>query len=183
MGYSVMQEKMKLVDLMRAQSVKRWTIVHTTKQQSLAEHTFNVVMIARAICSKLGIEDAAVIKGAMVHDLDEIMTGDIPTPFKKEARSQGIELNDIMRRVSHTTLTPLEEAVIKAADILEANWFIKEFGSGTHAGKVAIWTGIHIEEFIEKMQLQTSLLESFDVDAFVDAVDQIRSDLEGSPTI
>ena len=47
---------MKLNDMMRAQHVKRFHIVNTTKSQSVAEHSFNVALIARAIAIKMGFD-------------------------------------------------------------------------------------------------------------------------------
>lgn len=128
-----MSNQMNIQDLLRAESVKRWTIVHTTKNQSLAEHTFNVTMIARAICKKLRVDDYNVMKAAMAHDLDEIRTGDIPTPFKKAAKDQGVDLNDIYERVTDRQLGGLEQSIVKSADRLEALWFVTNFGSGRHA--------------------------------------------------
>ena len=126
----MLKNKMGLVDLLRAQSVKRWTIVHTSKNQSLAEHSFNVCMIARAVCKHMSMDDTNVIKGALVHDLDEIRTGDIPTPFKKAALTQGIDLNAVYTRVTDRSLSHVEQRIIKFADTLEAYWFITEFGVG-----------------------------------------------------
>lgn len=172
-----MSNRMNLVDLMRAQSVKRWTIVHTTKQQSLAEHTFNVTMIARAICNKAGIPDHNVMKATMAHDLDEILTGDIPTPFKEEARSQGIELNDIMKRVSHVTVSREEAAIAKAADILEAEWFINEFGQGSHADQVKIYMGVQVENYIEGLQVEG--LE----EELIYCIESVRAELQRIPQL
>lgn len=131
-----MSNQMGIQNLLRAQSVKRWTIVQTVKDQSLAEHTFNVTMIARAICKELRHDDAEVTKAALAHDLDEIFTGDIPTPFKTAAREKGVELNDIYEKVTNRKLSDLDSRIVKIADIVEAYWFIREFGVGRHANEV-----------------------------------------------
>jgi hypothetical protein len=118
-------------DILRAQDVKRWTIVRTSVQQSLAEHTFNVVMIARSIAVQMDLSDQEVndvVYCALGHDLDEILDGDIPSPVKEKnpgmfPRKKG----DWPDRVIQ---------IVKAADLIEAHWFIKDAGQGRHADQV-----------------------------------------------
>ena len=87
---------MEINEIMLAQQVGRWNIVRATKNQSVAEHMYNVCMIARAICSRLKIDDTMVMKAALEHDLDEVFTGDIPHPAKVMARQKGMELNSLL---------------------------------------------------------------------------------------
>ena len=129
---------MKIQDILRAQYVKRWTIVNTTRDQSLAEHTFNVTMIARAICKEYNICDVNVMKACLAHDLDEILTGDIPTPVKLMAKGKGWDLNAIYERVTSRTLSKDEEWIVKIADSIEASVFLDENGSSDrHTKRVA----------------------------------------------
>ena len=125
--------ELKLKDILRAQNVKRWVIVNTSRNQSLAEHSFNVIAITREICKRLNIADANAIKYAFDHDLDEILTGDIPTPAKKRL---GIETGDGYDGKSLTGCNDLEISVVKVADVLEAILFIEENGVGQHASEV-----------------------------------------------
>lgn len=127
---------MRIHELLRAQDVKRWGIVRMAKQQTLAEHSFNVAMIARAFAKVLDVNDEQITKAALCHDLDEIKTGDIPTPFKDAAREQGVELNDIYQHATGRTLSMRDEKIIKLADIVEAAWFCHEYGMGNHAENV-----------------------------------------------
>ena len=124
---------MDIHQILRAQDVKRWGIVRMHKQQSLAEHSFNVAMIARALAKALGVPDEQITKAALCHDLDEIITGDIPTPFKAMAREKGMELNEIYQHATGRTLAKVYENIVKLADILEARWYVQEYGYGTHA--------------------------------------------------
>lgn len=109
-------------------------------------------MIARAICATLGVEDSNVIKGAFVHDLDEIKTGDIPTPFKEKVRSQGFELNDVYERVTNRSLSFLDQRIIKAADLIEAHWFISEFGAGRMGEQVEQDMRERVDKFISEWE-------------------------------
>lgn len=128
------KEQMGIQDLLRAGDVKRWTIVRTSVPQSIAEHTFNVVMIARAIAKEAGIDDKYVIKYALEHDLDEIRTGDIPSPTKKSMAIEGahVEYRGVNKPNEHT----VPWAMVKAADLIESCWFITENAVGRHAKEV-----------------------------------------------
>jgi len=122
---------MKIQDLMLAQDVKRWTIVRTIRDQSLAEHMYNVTMIARAIAANLGIDDTKIIKYALDHDLDEILTGDIPTPAKER-----LKINTAYDGKSFSACNSREASVVAMADIIEAIAFITDNQVGRHAHHV-----------------------------------------------
>ena len=124
---------LKIQDILRAQDIKRWTIVRTVRQQSLAEHTFNVVMIARAIAKKAKLSDASIIKYALEHDLDEILTGDIPSPTKRRAAAAGLDLKLLENRGQNKPKNNTVHEVVKAADLIENLWFLHEHGVGRHA--------------------------------------------------
>ncbi len=121
--------RLQIQDILRAQDVKRWTIVNATRQQSLAEHTFNVIAIARSIAANMGIADEKIIKYAFDHDLDEILTGDVPTPAKDR---MDYVVDDYAGK-SSDNCTPLDKSVVMIADTIEAVWFINTNGMGRHA--------------------------------------------------
>ena len=124
---------MKIQDVLLASSVKRWTVVNTIHQQNLAEHTFNVVMIARAIAKRLGIDDTKIIKYALDHDLDEILTGDIPTPAKRRLGIDTTPYEGKARKACNSD----EISVVVMADLIEAVVFIMDNQVGRHAHTVA----------------------------------------------
>ena len=127
---------MEIHDILRAADVKRWHIVRTHKPQSVAEHTFNVCMIARAIAKLAGVPDENIIKAALAHDLDEVLLGDIPTVIKERVRDGGVDINALYKRVTGRTLSVVDEIILKASDRLEAYWWISENGNGSHADLV-----------------------------------------------
>lgn len=121
-------------------NIKRCGIIDTSKEQSVAEHSYNVAMICIEIFNRVPKEDVEyamrqnVIEFALAHDLSEIVTGDIPTPFKKE-------LGDAMKKVEQSlfpkitlhkeSLTELEVDILKAADLIDAVRFIGKYGMGS----------------------------------------------------
>lgn len=127
---------MKINDILRASGVTRWHIVRMARPQSLAEHTFDVVMIARAIAKIAGIDDYEIIKAALLHDLDEIITGDIPTPTKVRARANGWELNDLYKDITGRELSPDESLVVQLADKLADLHWLWLHALGPHSNRV-----------------------------------------------
>lgn len=127
---------MGIHDILRASDVQRWTIVRTVKKQTVAEHTFNVVMLARRIANILEIPDEEIIKCALEHDLDEIMTGDMPAPVKKQMREKGFMPEELENRQERPELA---KTIVKAADFIESTWFLHENAVGRHADQVLEW--------------------------------------------
>jgi 5'-deoxynucleotidase YfbR-like HD superfamily hydrolase len=127
---------MKINDILRASGGTRWHIVRTVRPQSLAEHTFDVTMIARAIAKIAGYEDYEITKAALLHDLDEIVTGDIPTPTKEKARDNGWELNDLYKSITGRELSGDETLIIQLADKMADLHWLWLHALGPHANRV-----------------------------------------------
>ena len=127
---------MRINDILRASGVTRWHIVRTVRPQSLAEHTFDVVMIARAVAKIAGVDDYEIIKAALLHDLDEIVTGDIPTPTKQKARDNGWELNDLYKTVTGRELSPDESLIIQLSDKMADLHWLWLHALGPHSNQV-----------------------------------------------
>lgn len=66
--------------------IPRWTIVRKIRTQFLAGHSYLVAMYANDICVMLGVDRNVHIKAlqyALWHDMDEIISGDMPGPAKR----------------------------------------------------------------------------------------------------
>jgi 5'-deoxynucleotidase YfbR-like HD superfamily hydrolase len=103
------------------------------KEQSVAEHSYFVALYAARIASLLsaGIRiRAAVMAEALSHDLDEVMTGDVPSPAKRHLRgtatlAEYLEPVERMKEsIEATMLLPSEydyvRSIVKLADVFEA---------------------------------------------------------------
>ena len=74
--------------LSRQKYINRWALMRNDREESLAEHSYEVSMVAHALCiianqrygKNLDANKAAVI--GLYHDASEIITGDMPTPVK-----------------------------------------------------------------------------------------------------
>ncbi len=139
---------MNLQDILRAQDIERWTIVNVVRKQSLAEHTFNVIAIARSLARYVGIRDENIMKYAFDHDLDEILTGDIPTPAKEMLKTKDAYIGK-----SRSRCDSIELAIVSLADSIEAIWYINIHGLGRHSVQVC-------DYLIDKLNKRVALYSS-----------------------
>lgn len=130
-----------LHDIIRAGTVKRFHIVNTTRIQTLAEHQWGVAVLACEIAGRLGWDDAAVARLALlsiVHDAGEVRTGDVPTPTKARLREAlGSSADEVLAQFDPTLdVSKPFKAVMKCADYLESMIFLMEHKVGRHSDAV-----------------------------------------------
>jgi 5'-deoxynucleotidase YfbR-like HD superfamily hydrolase len=113
----------------RLSVIKRWSIVHTIQQQSVAEHCFNVERIAVRIAKEwLDFNDDLVLfeisQYALHHDDFEAVSGDVPSTVKRY-------FNGKLAEREHEDIIPIRsdppssiKNVVKLADRLEWYWFL-----------------------------------------------------------
>lgn len=128
--------------LLDCQHVKRWTLVCTTAESTVASHSFNVACIAMAIRQRMfntaHYSEQDVCYYAILHDVDESETGDIPTPTKKAMRTAGVEPNELFETQGLLPEPPPEiKAITRIADLIDNWFFIHEHGSGGRARSAA----------------------------------------------
>lgn len=127
--------------LFRMKDIDRWGLMYNTKSETLAEHSMQCALIAHAL-ALIGIREFArtysaerICTAALLHDMSEILTGDLPTPVKYH----NDEIRDAYKKIEayaeERLLAPLEpesravyeglchlsdqeHAVVKAADKL-----------------------------------------------------------------
>jgi 5'-deoxynucleotidase len=77
-----------LAYLLRMKYINRWSLMRNTLNENIAEHSLQVAIIAHLLANikntyfdgKLDPDRVAAI--AMYHDVNETITGDLPTPIK-----------------------------------------------------------------------------------------------------
>jgi 5'-deoxynucleotidase YfbR-like HD superfamily hydrolase len=120
-------------ELRDLQHVKRWAIVPTIFKQSVAEHSFFVALYVQELCAVTGTPlNVEVIQHALNHDMAEIRSGDIASPYKEENN-----IKDSDEFVSHIPLSVSRRIIVKCADLIEASLFImneEKFGNPNVAG-------------------------------------------------
>lgn len=138
---------------MRTGHVHRWQIVRTSRDQTLAEHLYLVYTIVYEIVTAISLpipEAMLALRWALIHDLPEVVTGDIATPIKaamKKAVPESDPVHDIEMKLDEryaTTLLiikeqcPISKDIVKLADLMEACFFLRTEGMGDHAESVRV---------------------------------------------
>lgn len=128
--------------LMDAQHTKRWSLVGTTIENTVATHSFNVAVLAMAIRRKMmntnHISESELCFFALMHDIKEVYTGDIPTPTKNKMKDAGFDPENFDPEVPDERQPPPEmKAIIRLADLIDNYLFIAEHGQGTRARSAA----------------------------------------------
>ena len=135
----MIQIMLKFSDRFRQQEVKRWHIVNTTRAQTLAEHAFNVWMIAHELVlairrrwdGPIGSLDPTFVLACLTHDEHEVRMGDRPTCAKQYGDTQ--KYASTYHAALWETVPLWQRELIELADSIEAFWFIQEHGVGQYA--------------------------------------------------
>ena len=131
--------------LARMKYITRWSLMHSTRAESLSEHTCDTALLAHMLCliarryTGTPCRPKTVAVAALYHDASEILTGDLPTPIKyynpdiRDAYKQ-VEaiacrkltgmLPQRLQDIYADLLTPADpevEELVKAADKLSAH--------------------------------------------------------------
>lgn len=133
-------------ELRTAAIVPRWSIVFTLNKDTVASHTYFVIFYARQIAKLINWQGSMedLMTYAMCHDLDELITGDIVSPVKKEIIDFSAARNYIFDQMQskmplvNEDLNTLHNAedimrIVKAADCLDALLFLimeRRMGNG-----------------------------------------------------
>lgn len=174
----VLCHMLNLRQRLRASHVKRWHIVECTKTQTVAEHSFNVAIIAEEICRKIGISGdirSEVMDYAIHHDVPEVILGDLPTSVKsvfgEDALEEVEKISEELDPLAWST-NPEVKRIVKLADLLDSVIFLAQYGVGTHAKKVrrVIMKDVGLVLFKfdyqerEKLQLLVNKIATWDTD-------------------
>lgn len=162
--------KLTLYDFLRIGHIKRWHNVNTTREQTVAEHCFMVMLIALhlycRICPKGQRDEAAMLcllVAAMFHDAPEAAGGDTPTPAKRLIRELTGDpaIFDKLDKFLMPELPYLGGSVpdaldvfIRVADKIEAYHFIHDNGTGPHAEIVKHGARRNLEDLALKLDAE-----------------------------
>lgn len=140
-----MKDKTNVRNMLRLTTIKRWQIVEMLKEQSVAEHVYRVFILVRDLLDDLediphnSFEHQAAQLWAIVHDMEEVFTGDMPATVKQvlEKLSPGIgkKLKEEILTVHFPTLLTqtrgLDNTVtaiyVKVAEIVEQILYVNEY--------------------------------------------------------
>lgn len=141
---------------MRGGAVARYHTIPTIRQQNVAEHSFGVAWLCWHLSN--GSPSAALLMAALIHDVAEHTTGDLPAPAKRRMgiREQFAEAEDealLEAGITQPVLSPEEQVVLKLADVADLLLFcITEISMGNRSMCVVYERGVsYIRELIDVM--------------------------------
>ncbi len=155
-----------------AGTVTRWHSVNCHRYPSVAEHSCLVALYAREIASRvlpdMSAEDQVLLyELALMHDLSEVVTGDMPSPIKRELKKvfppgespiDKLEASicpDAAAREHHATHNrPHVYYCVKLSDILDAMVVIKQEGKGPVAEVIEKERTAAFEALLNKAQTE-----------------------------
>jgi 5'-deoxynucleotidase YfbR-like HD superfamily hydrolase len=192
-----------LADLLALSHCVRWSIVPVLRSQSVADHTFRVIVIASELTVRIGLGEAfigPVMHWAMMHDGDESRTGDIQSSFKRilheEAEAEVLSPDteqtcldrawkraapwhyNITKLVREHTFGKLIMSIVKLADRIEMTTFLTQWGHGPQAEHVQgrLAHSVHVES----NRLADALIECLDDIATIDKEAATRISTSGT---
>ena len=145
--------------------VPRWVILRRHRQQYLAEHSYFVAIYAQQVARLIQYEDLyEVVWFALLHDIDETITGDIPGPIKRaafdktKARSvmQDVMIDKFGADITTDASFTNDEvrAIVSVADSIEEICYLMEEMSMGNKD----WIKPVIDEAIERLKARWSKL-------------------------
>lgn len=130
----------------RMKYIRRWSLMHASRTESLSEHAADTAILAHTLCliaqkiTGTPVRPETVAVAALYHDAQEILTGDMPTPvkYKNERLRKAYKAleeesatallgylppqlrGEMAGYVTGSLLTEAEAKLLKAADRLSA---------------------------------------------------------------
>lgn len=180
-------------DRVRGRNDKRWHTCDTVKEQTVADHSHGVGIIAEDMLDRLfknsgrfaTIEDRYyLLKYSQVHDLPEVIVGDMSAVFKVWLSNKSSDFSEILDFVESSLVPELQvikdyfktkpylAAVCKIADIIESYNFI-HLSMGLDKQ--------HNEHIIEKLDAALIHIRDVNTVAFPDlnwgAIEELKFDI------
>jgi 5'-deoxynucleotidase len=175
------ESRAPLVDLYRLGTTHRWQVVHTSRLQTVAEHSYHVTVLALRIAQVIGMtteEQLDVMRYALIHDAEEAWTGDVPSPVKRWLDKAKVPLERLLGPwYRHAKpMWSVTRGVVKVADIAESVKFLSMFSDTKHGRYVQ-------NQLADTMDAEFEALKAQHGDYFWDLADSvIRDYLHGPET-
>lgn len=153
-----------LAELMRLKALPRtgWLLRGVRDVESIADHSFGVAFIAmiiadRAVTQGMNVNIERVLRMALLHDLSEVRTGDLPATIKPYFDSVALKAADekaaqeilaplgesgheyLKLRHEYEARETLESRIVKAADKLDLWLQVREYEKGGANNLAEFW--------------------------------------------
>lgn len=130
-----------------AGAVKRYHVKRTHRTQTIADHTFGMLMLVKQVATDSLLSGGTLYEAILHHDLPELFTGDIPAPIKRVHPELGPLMDSIEEELKplheEFNLTSEQGALLKWADRMElVLWCLEEFRMGNTYTKTTVARGL-----------------------------------------
>lgn len=113
-------------------SVERWSVIHTIKNQSVAEHKAFVGLLAIDLLDTVPIDISIgqVLRGCLTHDVRETITADIPSPVNSFIKDSCPRWREALKAATRATKLPefnpsqLVRNIVRYVDLIESIQFL-----------------------------------------------------------
>lgn len=150
-----MIDKLTMLDVTRTSDVDRWHMVRIGRKQTLADHLARVALFAGVLLGRaggLGFGDGdklALIEHALLHDMEEVMFGDIATPAKELLGLKGSDVPSRIFWASHDKAEPPTyrkevNDIVWLADKMDALLYFLYYGATQFVNGVNVSEGLTI---------------------------------------
>lgn len=149
----------RTTDLLGLCDVHRWTVIKTNRNQSVAEHSFSVAVIAMELMDVLPVREhiQGVLVWALCHDAPETLTGDIDGKFKRDfpGVQQAVREAEGVAFPWYKTMAAIipgnAKLIVKVADYIEAISFIQRWGVGPRADAVGRQLRVNMVPYVNQL--------------------------------
>ena len=132
--------------LNRMKYIKRWSLMRSTVNENIMEHSEQVAQIAHAlamISNKFyggNVKTDRCVTLAVFHECSEVITGDLPTPIKYYNNDIKVAYKDIEAIANNKLLTMLpEEFRLDYEEIIDADESTMEYKLSKAADKISAY--------------------------------------------
>lgn len=122
--------------ILSMQDVRRWHTQKVMRDQSVAEHSATVALLALHL-APIGLPAEwkfQILHLALLHDAHESVYGDMPYPAKRAMQDRGMDVDTECRKAfwehgedPHEAAPPMVAQLVDLADIIEAALYAKRY--------------------------------------------------------
>lgn len=99
---------------LRQRLINRWSLMHCQQRESVLEHSAVVSLLAMLvgeIAKSMGkdVDLGVMMSHAIVHDVSEVLTGDVVTPVKKATQTLASEFANLEQEAERKLMNTLPE--------------------------------------------------------------------------
>lgn len=170
---------------LRQRLITRWSLMHCQQRETVLEHSAVVALLALLageIAQSLGekVDIGQMMGHAILHDVTEVLTGDVVTPVKKASSTLAVEFSALEASARIKILNTLPDWLVsRVSDYFQPGGYEQQLvkGCDVYAAylkckmEVAAGNGVEFQDALDQISVvMQSIKESIPVIAQLDAM-------------